>query len=213
MQLSIVPLRIFYGFPRRGSPWLKLRRSSCTFCGFVNLIVPSPFYKPVSHKSIVTDLSSISDLYAGTYFNPAYSNITLCTPTSTTGDCPEVLHAFDRVDAVSPYKTHSNLYASYKGTWSSHLRLTHLANADEEHVFLAQFPFLFPYGYGKNTSGFEMVEPGLSEAIMKFVFEENGDSEKHVVGFGMYRMANDMNMRQRLGGTIEETADVWWIRA
>ena len=172
-------------------------------------------YKPISRHPFDTNLSSDLDWYTGTFVNPAYNTITLCTPTSTTGDCPDVLRAFDRVDAVSPYKTHSNLYASYVGTWSSHLRLTRLPDADEEHVFLAQFPYLFPYGFGKNTSGFEMMEPGLSEAIMKFVFEESGgkDSERRVVGIGMYRMANDMNVRQRLGGSIEETADVWWIRA
>lgn len=179
------------------------------------------FYQPVQEdngygKTKKTDSMDTLDevegstLYVGTYANGGYRNITLCTSTSTTGDCPDVLNAFERVDPISPYKSHLNLYASYPGIWASHLRL--LRVSDGEHTFQAQFTYLFPYGHGKNTTGFEMWEPGLSEAIMKFVVEGEGE-EKRVVGIGMYRMSGDVSERQRLGGTVQETADVWWVPA
>lgn len=148
------------------------------------------------------------EAYVGTYANAGYNTIRLCAPTSTSDDCPEVLDAFNRVDPISPYKSQSSLYASYRGLWSSHLRLTHLLD-EGEHTFRAQFPYLFPNGFGKNTTGFQMMELGLSEATMKFVFEGQG-VERRVVGIGMYRLSNEMSERQRLGGSIQETADVWW---
>ncbi|TCD62783.1 hypothetical protein EIP91_006401 [Steccherinum ochraceum] len=147
----------------------------------------------------------LSTTYAGTYSNPAYGTVTLCTSKSTIADCPAVLDAFTHIDSPSPSSSPNNLYASHPGIWGSHIRLSPLPGGHPGE-FRAQFPYLFPYGHGENKTGFEMMEPGLSEATWRFVVGEDGA----VVGIGHDRMSDLKSTRRRKGGDVKDTADVWW---
>lgn len=67
--------------------------------------------------------------------------------------------------------------------------------------------YLFPNGYGRDSTAFETYESGESEGKVNFVVSDQDE----VVGFGLFIM-EELTERRRLGGTIEEIADVWFTK-
>lgn len=168
--------------------------------------------KSLSRESVPrVDISSAElELYAGTYFNAGYGkgNLTLCTQASDSKHCKQVINDFSSFPKEG---ASSLLYASLPTIWSSHARLQYAGN----DTFNNQITYLFPNGYGKDKSPFEANEEGESEGTVRFVVNRVKDSNgvvtaEEVLGFGLFDTVGAVTDREKKGGSIEETADVWF---
>ena len=164
-------------------------------------IKPNP-----EHPSDSTDLSPPSlelEAYAGTYSDAGYGSIVLCTPNTNTPHCRNVLKDFEPFPNPFANKSSPILYAAYQTTLSTHVRLRH----QQGDAFGITMTYLFPNGYGRDSTAFETYESGESEGKVNFVVSDQDE----VVGFGLFIM-EELTERRRLGGTIEEIADVWFTK-
>ena len=152
----------------------------------------------VEHKSPST-LSLTS--FAGSYYDPGYGTLTLCSPTPTPSpECTGVLNAFSSFYDVYNSAT-PELYSAISSVWISHLRFVHT----EGNKFDLDGTFLFPNGYGKDRTPFQTLEDGDPPAA-KVEFLVEGERVK---GLAMNGLAGQTTERQRTGGSLEETAEVW----
>ena len=161
-----------------------------------------------------TDLESFS----GTYSNPGYGAVILCTAQSTSHHCLDVLSSFAPFIAQTPFPspipapTAPELYAVWPRLWSSHVRLAHRSAAE----FDFRFTSLFPEGYGANVTAFETSESGESEGRAVFVVGGGGEGEGEaagVLGFGLEIDAEAVEARKRAGAKdVKEWADAWFER-
>ncbi|EIW78707.1 beta-lactamase transpeptidase-like protein [Coniophora puteana RWD-64-598 SS2] len=151
------------------------------------------------------DLSAL----AGTYSDPGYGAFTLCAPESDSSYCTSVHEAFKIVDLASPTNSDSShneapcgLTAAWPRTWSTHVRMSPLGGVD----FVIEFTALFPHGYGKDETPFEINEEGMSKGVATFVIGEDGK----ISGFGVSGLARGLMGRQE--GSVQNTAEVWFGR-
>ncbi|EPS99304.1 hypothetical protein FOMPIDRAFT_1164237 [Fomitopsis schrenkii] len=152
-------------------------------------------------EPLPVDLESLS----GTYTNPGYGTIALCTAQSTSPHCRTVLASFAPfIKRVSS----PELYAAWPRILSSHVWLTHSTAAE----FSVLITSLFPEGYGANTTAFETSESGESEA--RAVFVVGGAGEKtEVHGFGIEIDAEAVEARKRAGARdVRDWSDAWFER-
>lgn len=166
------------------------------------------------------------EAYSGTYNNSGYGSFTICSASSTSQYCTEVLSNFTVVDShtitadasSTPYVRNSTreLYASFPRLWSSHLRFVHL----ERQKFLLEATNLFPEGYGKNKNPFEaLADDDTGGVIVEFVVSDEDEDEQvdggRVQGFGMMGLMEGKTARtaRERGGSVRERADVWFERA
>ncbi|KAI0063208.1 beta-lactamase/transpeptidase-like protein [Artomyces pyxidatus] len=142
--------------------------------------------------------------YVGVYKNDVFGTLLLCNASSTSHYCGSILDDFSAVDGVSPPQNSSKLFAELPSLWTSHVRLLYKG----DNVFHFQPTYLFPEGYGKNTTPFEEVIELSDRASAVFVVE-NGD----VVGFGLTgTVIEGLTMREKEGGSVEYTADAWFAK-
>jgi hypothetical protein len=132
----------------------------------------------------------VQDL-AGTYTDAAYGPITLCAPSSSSAHCRTVLDVF----AATSKLEDDTLYAVWPRFWNGHLRVRPAAGVFEPTS-------LFPVGYGRNTSAFEMLTD--AEASVEFDVGDDGS----VRGMGV----SWEDFLERSEGSIEERAQVWFRR-
>lgn len=169
--------------------------------------IKSLFREPVPR----VDISSAElELYAGTYFNAGYGkdNLTLCTQASDSKHCKQVVNDFSSFPKEG---ASSFLYASLPTLLSSHACLRNAGN----DTFNTQITYLFPNGYGKDKSPFEAYEEGESEGTVRFVVNRGKDNNgvvtaEDVLGFSLFDTVGAVTDREKKGGSIEETADVWF---
>ncbi|KAI0632695.1 beta-lactamase/transpeptidase-like protein [Trametes polyzona] len=136
--------------------------------------------------------------YAGTYSAPGYGALTLypSRPSQDLADTPSSYQA----NGTLP-----ELRGAYPSVWSTHVRLRHRTHDTFELVFVAEFP----HGYGRDTTAFEVYEPGFSDGRAEFVVEDG-----KVAGFSFVIDEEAVAARQRrLGGGLKETADAWFTKA
>ncbi|KAI0063207.1 beta-lactamase/transpeptidase-like protein [Artomyces pyxidatus] len=140
--------------------------------------------------------------YTGTYSDKGYGTVALCNASSSSNYCSRVLADFSTVYGASPSPSNStDLFTEFPSLWSSHLRLTHV----KENTFHVSAEYLFPTGYGKNSTPFSMVADE-DTASVTFVVEEG-----NVVGFGLAGLVLEgPTMRQREGGSIKHTTEAWF---
>ena len=144
------------------------------------------------------------DAYAGTYVDPGYPVMTLCSGESTSSACRDALDKFAHFENVT---TPDTLYAIVPGTWISHARVKH----SKDNTFYLTGTYLFPNGYGKDTSAFETWEDGTEEATLEFVTEDDlTGGAPTVIGVGVRGMVGETTNLERIGGTVEETAEVYF---
>lgn len=98
-------------------------------------------------------------------------------------------------------------------------------------TFKIRISYLFPKGYGKDTTPFEVYEEGEREGTVKFALRNTGSrprkgyvpgeklkdqkgelAESEVLGFGLFDTVGAMTDQEKKGGSIEATADVWFER-
>lgn len=155
----------------------------------------------------VNNFEVAAERYAGTYRNPGYGFFELCAPSSNSAYCMEVLSDFASVDgqkinasAESPKLW--QLYGAWPRTFSSHIRV--LQTSPGEFGFAIEA--LYPHGYGKNESPFQM------EAIVattEFLYDNHGE----VKGLGLFQLTGEKTEQEKGPGSVEERADVWFEKA
>ncbi|KAH7890288.1 beta-lactamase/transpeptidase-like protein [Phlebopus sp. FC_14] len=148
------------------------------------------------------------DNFAGTYTNPGYGTLTLCSPASKSAYCSQVQQDFTAVDTAaqdgrSAQASTPELLAEWQRVWSSHIRMRY----HHDLLFEIEFTSLFPNGYGKDTTPFETGEIGTSEGVVEFVVE--GDE---VVGFGLRGLVGQLTERERIYTSVRDRAEVWFDR-
>ncbi|KAI0087674.1 beta-lactamase/transpeptidase-like protein [Irpex rosettiformis] len=145
--------------------------------------------------------------YTGVYRSPGYSEVALCDPRTSTNDsrrCKEILGTYSKLEDVGA--TNGTLYFALPGVWVSHGRLAY----DEGDYFQFTATYLFPDGYGRNKTAFESAVTPQTVGTARFVVSE--DESREVTGFGLFGLVGEETNRERWGGTVEETADVWFER-
>lgn len=149
-----------------------------------------------------TDAVPIAE-FAGTYSSAGYQDLTLCDPKafSSATVCEDVLDIFGKFDDLSA--SNDTLYAVFDNIVTSHVRFRRLSNT----TFRAQTTSLYPNGYGKDKSAFELEVPDVAAGTVEFVFEND-----RLVGAGLNFGGDDMSMRIRARGSIKETSEVWYER-
>lgn len=139
--------------------------------------------------------------YAGTYRNLGYGAFTLCAPSPTpTPECTAIL------DALSPFYSVYNtstpeLYTTSRSTYVSYLRFVHR----DANTFDVHGTFLFPNGYGKDKTPFETEDIVETAATGEF-WVDGG----RVKGFALNGYVGETTDRQRRGGSIADTAEIWF---
>jgi hypothetical protein len=129
----------------------------------------------------------------GTYYNPGYGSMELCSVNSTSTFCTGIVADFFTIDKTINSTT-PDLFAAWPALLSTHLRFVYHGNDS----YIMYIGFVYPEGYGKNTSSFGTP---IFYATTEFV-EENGK----VVGFGWNTFANAVERT----GSLEETFDVYF---
>nr|GAT48083.1 predicted protein [Mycena chlorophos] len=166
--------------------------------------------QPVRVQGKVDLLRQPFEDMAGTYANAGYGNFTLCSPIfSSSKACKAVVKDFLTVDTALHGPDHLptlfvSLFAAWDRFWGTHLRLTPSKGEERDEYDLA-LTTLYTKGYGKNESPFE--DPSSEHLTARFVVNEDGK----VKGLGLFGAAvQGQTWRQKKGGSVEETADVWF---
>ena len=129
---------------------------------------------------------------AGIYHNAGYGTAELCSVRSSSSSCQSVLADFRSVDK-SLSSNSTDLFAFWKSTWTSHIRLIH-ANGTQ---FVLSIGTIYPKGYGKNSTPFSTLDLGGQATFVV----ENG----LVVGFGVSGISG-----VERAGPVKEASDVWF---
>ena len=98
------------------------------------------------------------------------------------------------------------LYASFPRLWCSHLRLTRRTDTADDGAFTLEATTLYPAGHGRVRTPFEAVS---RTAHAYFAFDPTTGC---VVGLGLVGLLGEVSERQRHGRTIEEKAEVWFVK-
>lgn len=165
-----------------------------------------PGSKPIPTVNIT---ASKLETYAGTYFNAGYGsgNLTLCTRSTDSEQCKQVMDDFSSFREKDASHT---IYASLPTLWSSHVRMRFVGN----DTFKIQITYLFPEGYGKDKTPFEYGEEGENGGTIRFAVNRDEDSMgimvEEILGFGLFDTVGAVTDREKKGGSVEETAEVWF---
>ncbi|KAI0821223.1 beta-lactamase/transpeptidase-like protein [Irpex lacteus] len=144
------------------------------------------------------------DSYAGVYYDPAYYNITFCDPhvpsSAENAKCQQLFEDFNNFEDVKA--SNDTLYVSLSSFWTHQARLRRI----QGNHFQLQPTFLFPGGYGLDTSPLELFEAGSFNSSVEFVVEDG-----RVVGFALDSSDVDpaQIFRER-GVDVMDAADVWF---
>jgi hypothetical protein len=130
---------------------------------------------------------------AGTYYNSGYGTAVLCGVYSSSSPCQSILDAFRSVDkSLSANST--DLFVSWKSTWSSYLRFTQTIGSQ----YMVYSGLIYPEGYGRNPTPFlTQTTIGLATFVME---------NKSVVGFGITGISG-----VNRSGPVE-ASDVWFVK-
>jgi hypothetical protein len=142
-------------------------------------------------------------VYAGTYTNPGYGTLVLCSAANPSSACKPVLAGFAALTPNNALPTGQMFgYFTRVKVWASQVRLVGTASPA---VFAFTGTTLFPAGYGANTSAFEMVgtAPGSS---VEFVLGKGGK----VQGFGLFAVDGKPFAFEAGPGSVQQRAEVWF---
>ncbi|KAG9311213.1 beta-lactamase/transpeptidase-like protein [Chiua virens] len=140
------------------------------------------------------------DALAGTYTDPGYGSLTLCSPFSASAYCGRVQSKISTVRG-DPNTSANDLVAEWPRVWSSHVHMRH----QRDLLFELYFSSLYPDGYGKDTTPFEVTGVGPAGGLAEFVVEDG-----RVVGFGVSGLVGQLTERERTGTTVRDGAEVWF---
>ncbi|KAK7062275.1 beta-lactamase domain-containing protein [Favolaschia claudopus] len=158
----------------------------------------NPSATPTATSSVVP--SNAANL-AGEYANAGYGNFTLCSASSSTPACIEILKNFTKVDTAAGKSTSLNsteLYGVWPRFWGTHLRFIPIPGTD---YYAGELTTLYVDGYGADKTPFE--DPVFT-FVLSFMEEEG-----KVVGLGFF-VAQATTWREKKGGNVREMADAWF---
>ena len=131
---------------------------------------------------------------AGTYYNSGYGTAVLCGVHSSSSSCQSILDDFRSVDK-SLSSNSTDLFASWKTTWSSYLRFTRTFGSQ----YMVYTGSIYPEGHGRNSTPFSTQ---FTIGLATFVVENNS-----AVGFGITGISG-----VNRSGPVEEASDVWFVK-
>jgi hypothetical protein len=139
--------------------------------------------------------------YAAAGYGPGF---VLCNTSSTSAYCLETLAVFKSALGDDGLNA-TDFFGAWPRLWSTHIGFAHQGGTS----FSLQTLNVFPQGYGKNGSAFIFPEWTAEEGgpVMNCVVEEGT-----VRGCGLFGTVEQKTIREKKGGSIEETADVWFER-
>lgn len=175
--------------------------------------------RSILRRAAASSSTTTSVDLTGTYYNAGYGNITFCSAAfSNDASCNPLLSDFAAVDAVSGTGFNASsvqggeLVADWGKFFAPQARLIPSGAAATDASGNTTAPYtiiveaLFPQGYGANTAAFEEL---LGSATATFVVDGTGST---VYGFGLTGTVGEESDRQLQGGSVEETADVWFVK-
>lgn len=184
-----------------------------------------PVNRFISHRDSNSSSSIARSLdFSGTYYNRGYGgNITLCSASSSSSDCLDLLSNFSAVDAVSSSGLNASdpeayeLVANWGKLFAPQIRIVPtgvestdgIGNTTVEATIIATS--LFPQGYGANTTAFE-EELGSADVTFVVSTGNGSDASESVLGFALSGTEDEENDRQREGGSVEYVADAWFVK-
>ena len=153
-------------------------------------------------------LSLPLEKYSRTYHDAGYGNFTFCAPTPHPDvACAPVLEAWSYFENTTD-TSRRVLYAAVSSVWISHFRLVH----KDGDTFGLEGTHLFPHGYGHDTSPFYNTGDG-PRALGTTEFWVGGEGEeRRVLGAAINGLVGEMTERQRAGGSLADTAEIWLQR-
>lgn len=183
-----------------------------------------PVYRSLSRRDSNSSSSIANMDFTGTYYNRGYSgNLTLCSASSSSSDCLDLLANFSAVDAVSGSGLSASdpeaheLVANWGKFFAPQIRIVPtgaestdgIGNTTVEATIIATS--LFPQGYGANTTAFE-EELGSADVTFIVSAGDGSDASVSVLGFALSGTEVEENDRQRAGGSVEDLADAWFVK-
>lgn len=146
--------------------------------------------------------------YAGHYFDLGYGSLVLCAPTPMPmPECTSVLNALAPFRPVFNASTPELYAATPSVVWTSHFRFVH-THLD---VFELRGTFLFPRGFGRDTTPFQSDDGGAMGGgvvvTARFVVESG-----RVKGLAVSGLVGERTQSVREGGSEEEVAEIWFER-
>ena len=105
------------------------------------------------------------------------------------------------------------LYAKWPRLWTSHVRVTRRTTVPTDpptkdpNEFAFRLSTIFPDGYGRDKSAYDIGGLGPSDFNARFVVESG-----KVVGFGLFNTTGKTTQAEKWGKTIREQADAWFDR-
>lgn len=154
--------------------------------------------RPAQHDSL--------EVYAGTYANIGYGNVTFCAPSTTSAYCDRVRAAFTLMHNDTANSTPA-LLSEWPRLLASHIRLVpHQPDADEPSIFWLTTHYMFPDGYGKDRSPFdyELFPPGFG-LYAQCTTGDEGEGE----GCGVF-LTLEAYVDRKGGVPLRKQAEVWF---
>ncbi|EIW83776.1 beta-lactamase transpeptidase-like protein [Coniophora puteana RWD-64-598 SS2] len=149
--------------------------------------------------------------FAGTYHDPGYGSLSLCAASTQSAYCTETRATLASVDAAAGRNitktAEHQLVGAWPRVWCSHVRLVHRGYDEETQTvrFGLDCTSLYPQGYGKNTTAFELSDFKGGEVAAEFVLDD-GD----VKGFGVFGLLGPDSLEQVPASEVKERAEVWF---
>jgi hypothetical protein len=168
----------------------------------------------------------------GTYTDPGYGNITLCSFVNPSSACRPVLDDFATLQGGDTELDTTKLYGYFDRPTilAKYVVLTPQSTHVSSEGSTSTVTFglvattIFPQGYGANTTAFQIGVDGDFPVFRgEFVVDLEGDGCRDgdvdsvdyatvVKGFGLFGLAGEAFRREREGKTVEEKAEVWFSK-
>jgi hypothetical protein len=156
----------------------------------------------------------IDDLepFVGTYTDPGYGTMVLCSPSQPSNECSAVFADFAVLDG-KPSNDSSNGqilgYFPVQKLWAKYLRLTPHDPGLGNATFGFHATTVFPTGFGTNTTAFEYEFTAGDDVRAEFVMCADDGKVK---GFGLFNLAGQELDREKEEKTVQDKAEVWFAK-
>jgi hypothetical protein len=144
---------------------------------------------------------------AGTYYDPAYDTLILCSTKKPSSECRDTLSSFTALQNGSLNPAQLYGYFPKRKFWAKHVRLTPLPTFNVTSRYDFEAMTVFPEGYGANKTPF--AHAAARTVKVRAQFQLNHDK---VEGMGLFNYTGAPLEREMTGKTVEEKAEVWFKR-
>ena len=170
------------------------------------MLSPDPKHVLTRCADSIPDSTALPiERFAGRYFDLGYGSLELCSSTSDSPSCAQVLSDFGSI-SLNGTLNPNDLYGITPRVWGSHVRTSRTAciNQDNSESFAFSLGTIFPNGYGRDITPF--ADGYLDVLQVEFRCVVDDDKSRKVVGCGIMNMEEGIQTPQ--GTTVREMADV-----